>query len=315
MKYKVFIDGREGTTGLQIQDRLQNRDDIELLLIPEELRKDTATRKEYINKADFVFLCLPDDAAREAVTLIENDNVRVIDASTAHRTEKGWVYGLPELKDNRSEIAAAKRVAVPGCYATGFNTIVYPLVNAGVLSHDYPVICHAVSGYSGGGKKMIAEYEADNRDKKYDSARHYAMGKTHKHIKEMMAISELNYPPTFCPYVADYYAGMVVSVAIPLRTLQKEITAEEVHALYKNHYTKQQEGFVKVMPFSAEGMEEATALYSNNLAGTNNLEIFVFGNDDYVLIMSRLDNLGKGASGAAVQCLNIMMNTEETKGL
>ena len=308
---KVFIDGKEGTTGLQIFERFAGRDDVEVLQIPEELRKDAAERKKYINESDITFLCLPDDAAREAVSLVENDNTRIIDASTAHRTEKGWVYGLPELTPTRrEEIAAAKRVAVPGCYASGFNVLMYPMVKYGMIPQYYPVCCHAFSGYSGGGKKLIALYEDENRDEGFESVRMYAMGKTHKHIKEMMAVSGLSYPPAFCPSTADYYKGMLVNVPIHRRAMSKKATAQDVWEMLAKHYEGQH--FVQVMPF---GEEAPDILYANTLAGTNMLRIYVYGNDDYILLTSQLDNLGKGASGAAVQCMNIMMGIDERTGL
>lgn len=314
MSVKVFIDGEAGTTGLKIKERFNDRDDIELLQIPDEKRKDPDTIKKFINDSDYTFLCLPDEAAKEAVGLVTNENVKIIDASTAHRTLDGWAYGFPELSGaHREKIKNSKRTAVPGCYASGFNAVMYPMVKSGICAPFQPVVCHAVSGYSGGGKKLIAEYENENRDEKYDSVRQYAMGKTHKHIKEMMAVSGLSYPPVFCPMTASFYNGMVVNVPLLLRTLAKKITAANVHEMLSEHY--KDEYFVKVMPFNAEGIPEETALFTNELAGTNFLEIFVYGNDDYVLLSSRLDNLGKGASGAAVQCMNIMMGIDEKTGL
>lgn len=314
MAYKVFIDGQEGTTGLRIVERFKDRDDIELIKIDEDKRKDPEERKKLINSSDYTFLCLPDAAAIEAVALAENDNVKIIDASTAHRTESGWAYGLPELsKQHRENIASSKRTAVPGCYASGFNALMYPMVKSGICAPYQPVICHAISGYSGGGKKLIADYEDPARDKKFDSTRQYAMGKTHKHIKEMMAVSGLSYPPAFCPLTASFYNGMSVNIPLLIRTLNKQVTAKDVWEMMSEHY--EGEYFVKVMPFGAEGMEEETALFSNKLADTNMLEIFVYGNDDHIMLTSRLDNLGKGASGAAVQCMNIMMGIDEKTGL
>ncbi len=314
--YKVFIDGREGTTGLRIAERFKNRNDIELLEISEELRKDTAERKRLINESDFTFLCLPDVAAVEAVKLVDadNDRTRIIDASTAHRTTKGWVYGLPELSpEQRTAIAGAPRVAVPGCYASGFNVLMQPCVKNGFVAAFHPVICHAVSGYSGGGKKLIAAYEDENRDSKYDSTRMYSLGKTHKHIKEMMTVSGLTYPPVFCPSTASFYNGMVVTIPLVLRTLAKKCTAEDIWKMLRNNYKN--ERFVRVMPFMAEGMDEQNELFANTVADTNELQIFVYGNEDHALLCSRLDNLGKGASGAAVQCMNIMMGIDEGTGL
>lgn len=313
MSYKVFIDGKEGTTGLKIAERFEGRSDIELLEISEEKRKDPRERKKLINASDFTFLCLPDDAAREAVSLAEG-NVKIIDASTAHRTNPDWAYGFPELsKELRNKIEGSKRVAVPGCYASGFNALMYPMVLSRIIAPYHPVVCHAVSGYSGGGKKLIARYEDGNRDKAYDSVRMYSMGKTHKHIKEMMAISGLSYPPVFCPVTASFYSGMTVTVPIQLRTMARKATPMDMWEMFAEHYRGQK--FVKVMPFNAQGCPEANELYSNALADTNMLEIFVYGTDDHALLIARLDNLGKGASGAAVQCMNIMMGIDEDTGL
>lgn len=314
MAYKIFIDGKEGTTGLRIADRFKDRSDIELLEIPEEKRKDTLERKKYINASDYTFLCLPDEAAVEAVSLVENDHTKIIDASTAHRTDPDWVYGLPELSpEQRTAVENSRRTAVPGCYASGFNCLMYPMVRSKMIAPFHPVICHAVSGYSGGGKKLIAKYEDENRDSIYDSTRMYSLGKTHKHIKEMMAVSGLSYPPIFCPSVGDFYNGMTVTVPIHLRAMAIKVTPADVWEMFAEHYEGQ--NFVKVMPFGAKGMPEETELFSNTLADTNMLEIFVYGNEDHVLLCSRLDNLGKGASGAAVQCMNIMMGIDETTGL
>lgn len=314
MSYKIFIDGKEGTTGLRIADRFKNRSDIELLEISEEKRKDTEERKKLINASDYTFLCLPDAAAIEAVSLLENDHTKIIDASTAHRTNPHWVYGLPELsKAQRKAVAASKRTAVPGCYASGFNCLMYPMVKSGMIAPYHPVICHAVSGYSGGGKKLIARYEDENRGNELNSTRAYSLGKTHKHVKEMMAVSGLSYPPIFCPSVGDFYNGMVVTIPIHLRTMARKATPRDVWEMFAEHY--EGERFVKVMPFGAEGSPEETELFSNTLADTNMLQIFVYGNDDHVLLCSRLDNLGKGASGAAVQCMNIMMGIDEGTGL
>lgn len=314
MAYKVFIDGKEGTTGLRIVERFKGRDDIELLEIPEEKRKDTEERKKYINASDYTFLCLPDGAAIEAVSLLENDRTKIIDASTAHRTDPDWVYGLPELsKEQRAAVAASKRTAVPGCYASGFNCLMYPMVKSAMIAPHYPVVCHAVSGYSGGGKKLIAAYEDENRSSIYDSTRMYSLGKTHKHVREMMAVSGLSYPPIFCPSVGDFYNGMTVTVPMHFRAMAKKVTAHDVWEMFAEHY--EGEHFVKVMPFCGEGMPEETELFSNAIADTNMLQIFVYGNDDHVLLVSRLDNLGKGASGAAVQCMNIMMGIDEKTGL
>lgn len=314
MAYKVFIDGQEGTTGLRIVDRLKNRDDIELMLIDEALRKDTAERKRLINESDYTFLCLPDAASIESVSLVENPHTKIIDASTAHRTNPDWAYGLPELSaEHRAKIASSKRVAVPGCYASGFNVILYPMVKSGLIAPYHPVFCHAVSGYSGAGKKTIAVYEGADKPDEYNSPRQYSMGKQHKHIKEMMAVSGLSYPPIFNPIVDDYYNGMVVTVPFHLRAMPKKTSAQAVWEMFSEHYAGQH--FVKVMPFAGEGVLQDGFLAANTLKDTNDMQIFVFGNDDHILLCTRFDNLGKGASGAAMQCMNIMMGIDEKTGL
>lgn len=307
---KVYIDGQEGTTGLKILERFKNRNDIELLKIDEDKRKDADERKKLINSSDFTFLCLPDAAAREAVAMA-GDKVRIIDASTAHRTNPDWAYGFPELgADFRNKIANSARTAVPGCYASGFISMVYPLVKLGIMPADYPVTCHAVSGYSGAGKKAIAVYEGENRPVEFDSPRQYALTQQHKHLPEMQKICGLSYAPAFNPLVCDYFSGMVVSLPIFTRLLTKKYTPDDVRKaladFYKDAY------FVKVMP---EGEPDDGFIGANNISGTNNMQIFVNGNDERLILCSRLDNLGKGASGAAVQCLNIMMGIDEKTGL
>ena len=314
MKTKIFIDGKEGTTGLQIYERFADRDDLEILLIDEDKRKDVNERKRLINESDITFLCLPDAAAVEAVTLVENDSTRIIDASTAHRTNDDWAYGFPELSQaHRERIKTAKRVANPGCYASGFISIVYPLVQAGVLPKDYPVISHAVSGYSGGGKKMIAAIEGGGKTKEMCSPRQYALTQSHKHLPEMQKICGLEYQPMFNPIVDDFYAGMVVSVPLIARTLPKKYTPKDIHKILSEHYVGQR--FVKVMELGGGDTLPDGFLPANTLEGTNDMQIFVFGNDDRILIASRLDNLGKGASGAAVQNMNIMLGLDEATGL
>lgn len=314
MQYKVFIDGQEGTTGLKIYERFQGRNDIEILKIDESLRKDTAERKRLINQSDYTFLCLPDVAAIESASLAENNHTKIIDASTAHRTNPNWAYGLPELSElHREKIKNASRVAVPGCYASGFIASVYPLLQAGLISPDHPVTSHAVSGYSGAGKKAIEVYEGEDKPWEFNSPRQYALGQTHKHLKEMQAITGLNFPPMFNPIVDDYFSGMVVSVPIIARTMQKPSTAEQVWEVMSKHYENQH--FVKVMPFMGEGVLSDGFLAANTLSGTNMMQIFVCGNNQHILVAARLDNLGKGASGAAVQCMNIMMGIDETTGL
>ncbi len=314
MKTKIFIDGKEGTTGIQIFDRFAKRDDLEIILIDEDKRKDVNERKRLINESDITFLCLPDAASIEAVSLIENDKVRIIDASTAHRTNPAWDYGFPELsKAHREAIASSGRVANPGCYASGFISLVYPLVEAGVLPKDYPVISHAVSGYSGGGKKMIANIEGADKSKAACSPRQYALTQNHKHIPEMQKICGLEFPPMFNPIVDDYYAGMVVSLPLITRTLPKKYTPKDIHEILSAHYDGQR--FVKVMELGGNDTIPDGFLSANDLEGTNNMQIFVFGNDDRILLASRLDNLGKGASGAAVQNMNIMLGIDEGTGL
>ena len=314
MSVTIYIDGQEGTTGLQILDRFKNRNDIELLTIGDDKRKDPAERAKFINMSDFTFLCLPDAAAKEAVSFVNNDHVRIIDASTAHRTDPAWAYGFPELSEaHREKIRTSSRVANPGCYASGFISLVYPLVQAGVLPEEYPLTCHAVSGYSGGGKKMIAVIEGENKLEECFSPRQYALAQKHKHLPEMQQVCGLKYPPMFNPIVDDYYNGMVVTVPLISRALSKRYTAENIHEILSAHYEGQR--FVKVMELGGTETLPDGFLAANTLAGTNDMQIFVCGNDEHILLCSRLDNLGKGASGAAVQSLNIMMGIDETTGL
>lgn len=313
MKTKVFIDGSEGTTGLRIFERFAKRDDIELLQISSELRKDPEEIKKFINASDITFLCLPDAAAREAVAMVENDNVCIIDTSTAHRTEQGWAYGYPELsKAHRNAIRSGKRIAVPGCHATGFVTLVYPLIAEGILPQDYPVSSFSLTGYSGGGKKMIAEYEGEDRPNELDSPREYALGQTHKHLKEMQKITGLLRQPLFSPIVADYYSGMVVSVPFYADMLHGTHTPKNIHQFFEDYYSGEQ--FIKVMPFGKEA-DYRGFLGGNGCSGWDGIEIYVTGNDERILVSSRFDNLGKGASGAAIQCLNIVLGCDEAKGL
>lgn len=310
---KVFIDGSEGTTGLRIFERFEGRDDIEILKIPSELRKDPDEIKKYINASDITFLCLPDAAAREAVAMVENENTIIIDTSTAHRTEEGWAYGYPELSQkHREAIRNGKRIAVPGCYATGFITIAYPMVARGMLPKDYPVAAFAMSGYSGAGKKTIAVYEADERDKELDAPREYALSQNHKHLKEMQKITGLARTPLFSPLICDYYSGMVVTLQFYAELLNGKPTPEKVHELFEAYYKGEQ--FIKVMPFGKEA-EYNGFLAGNTCSGWDGIEIYVTGNEDRILVSTRFDNLGKGASGAAVQCLNLILGCEENKGL
>lgn len=314
MKTKIFIDGKEGTTGLKIFERFSKRDDLEILTLAEEERKDTVARQRMINESDYTFLCLPDAASKESVSLCTNPNTKIIDASTAHRTNPDWAYGFPELdKSFREKIQSSKRVAVPGCYASGFNAIVYPLVKYGVIAPDYPVTVHAVSGYSGAGKKAILQYEDASRDKALDSPRLYALTQEHKHLPEMKLISGLDYEPIFNPYVCDYFQGMTVSVGLHKRFLAKNISAKEVWEIFAQHY--ENTNFIKVPSFMGEGLLSEPFISANDLANTNKMEIFVYGNDERIMLTSRFDNLGKGASGAAVQCMNVMMGLDETLGL
>lgn len=310
MKTKVYIDGQSGTTGLQIYDRIGQREDLELLRIPEELRHDPDERKKYLNSADIVFLCLPDEGAREAVSFIDNPNVRVIDASTAHRTNPDWTYGYPELsKAQREAIRTSKRVANPGCHATGFISTTAPLVAMGVLPKDYPMSCYSLTGYSGGGKKMIAEYEAEGRSELLDAPGIYGLNLQHKHLPEMQTVTGLAYPPVFMPVVDDYYKGMATTIMLQNRLLPGQPSAEEICAKLADYY--RDEHFVSVVPFG----ENDSKLYANKLAGTNRLEIVVCGHEEQTTVTAVFDNLGKGASGAAVQNMNIMLGLPEKTGL
>lgn len=302
MKPKVYIDGKEGTTGLQIYDRLAAREDIELLLIDEDKRKDLAERKKFLNAADLVFLCLPDAAAVEAVGLIDNDRTRVIDCSTAHRTDPAWAYGFPELSAERREaIRTSKRVANPGCHATGFISIAYPLVQRGLLLPDTALSCFSLTGYSGGGKKMIAQYEDSGRDPALDSPRIYGLNQAHKHLPEMQKICGLTVPPVFSPIVADYYKGMAATVPLFL-------DRGDAASALAEHYRGS-----AVVRVSA--VWEGTMLAANTLAGSDSLSLIVQGNHQRSTVTALFDNLGKGASGAAVQNMNLMLGFEETAGL
>ena len=307
---KVFIDGKEGTTGLQIYERLGGRDDIELLLIDEDKRKDTEERKKFLNAADLVFLCLPDAAAVEAVSLIDNPKPRVIDASTAHRTARGWVYGFAELlPGQRQRIRFANRVANPGCHATGFLSTAAPLVELGVLPKHYPVTCFSLTGYSGGGKKLIAEYEAEGRSVLLDAPNIYATGLKHKHLPEMQKLAGLDQPPVFAPILGDIYKGMATSILLQNSLLTGTPTAQDICEMLASYYEGQK--LVKVAPCGGA----APRLAANALAGKDYLEITVTGHEDQTMLTAQFDNLGKGASGAAVQNMNIMLGFAETTGL
>ncbi|MBE6810047.1 MAG: N-acetyl-gamma-glutamyl-phosphate reductase [Ruminococcaceae bacterium] len=302
----VFIDGSAGTTGLRIYDRLSTRDDISLIKLPEELRKDDNARAQAINSADIVFLCLPDDAARQAVTFVKNDKTAIIDTSTAHRTNDDWVYGFPELTLKREQIINSKRIANPGCHASGFIALVKPLIEAGVLSGDAALSCFSITGYSGGGKKMIADYESADKSALLKAPRQYGLTQQHKHLKEMQFITGVETPPAFCPIVADFYSGMEVTVTLFKHDIKANI--DDIKAIYKNYYTG------KLVHFD-DTADEAGFLSAAALSGKDDMQLCVFGNEDRIILVARYDNLGKGASGAAIQNMNILMGVDETTGL
>ena len=308
---KVFIDGSEGTTGLKLKRRLQGRDDIELLSIDRAKRKNIDERIKMINASDITVLCLPDAASIEAVSFVQNNRVKIIDCSTAHRTNPDWAYGFPELAPSfREAIKESKRIALPGCYASGFNAIVYPLVKAGIIAPDYPITCYAISGYTGAGKKGIAQYEIVDRSRELDAPRQYALSQEHKHLKEMTAIPALERVPFFAPHICDYRYGMVVSVPLFADMMEKRMTPGELQQFFAAHYAG--EPIVKVR----ELHHSDNMIGANNFAKRDDMELEVNGNDERILITTRFDNLGKGASGAAIQLLNLVMGVEdETKGL
>ena len=303
---KVFIDGSAGTTGLRIYDRLSVRDDISLIKLPEELRKDDNARADAINSADIVFLCLPDDAARQAVGFVKNGKTAIIDTSTAHRTNSDWVYGFPELTRKREQIINSKRIANPGCHASGFIALVKPLVEAGVLEADRALSCFSLTGYSGGGKKMIADYESDDKSKLLKAPRQYGITQQHKHLKEMQVISGIEMAPAFCPIVADFYSGMEVTVTLFKQDVKASI--DDIKSIYKNYYTG------KLVHFD-DAADEGGFLSAAALSGKDDMQLCVFGNEDRIILVARYDNLGKGASGAAIQNMNILMGVDETTGL
>ena len=303
---KIFIDGSAGTTGLRIHERLATRTDLELLTLPEELRKDPAARHDMLKCADIAFLCLPDAAAVEAVELAKDCNVRIIDTSTAHRTNPAWAYGFAELGDRRAKIATAERVANPGCHASGFLALVAPLVQAGLIAPDTALSCFSLTGYSGGGKKMIAEYEGAERPALFDAPRQYGITQAHKHLPEMCAVAGLTVAPAFCPIVGDFYSGMEVTVPVFGKDLRGSIA--DVRALYAATYHS------AILHFN-EAADESGFLSAAALAGRDDMEITVCGNSERMLLVARFDNLGKGASGAAIQNMNIMLGVEETTGL
>jgi N-acetyl-gamma-glutamyl-phosphate reductase len=313
--HQIFVDGQEGTTGLQIRDRLLGHGGVTLIEIDPARRKDTAERQRLLNEADIAFLCLPDAAAKESAALVTSERTRLIDASTAHRTDPSWVYGLPELnKAQRVKIRGARRVANVGCHAAGFILLMHPLVAAGVVPKDYPVTCHSLTGYSGGGKKMIAAYEEPGRPRfPLGAPRHYALGMRHKHLPEMQKYGGLDFAPAFNPIVGDFYKGMAVVVPLARRLLAKKLSPKDVHAILAEYYAG--ERFVKVMPFNGDANLDDGFFDPLGSNDTNRNDIFVFGNDDNMVLVSRLDNLGKGASGNAVQNMNLMLGLDEGTAL
>ncbi len=303
---KIFIDGSAGTTGLRIYERLEQRSDLELIRLPEETRKDPAARREALHASDIAFLCLPDAAAIEAVALAEGANTKIIDTSTAHRCAPGWVYGFAEIGGRREQIASSSRIANPGCHASGFIALVAPLVRAGLIDTDAVLSCFSLTGYSGGGKSMIADYESPDRDVLLDAPRQYGLTQKHKHLPEMAAITGMNADPLFCPIVGDFYAGMEVTVPLAKKMLRG--TADDIRALYRETYAQ---GMVHYSEDDTEG----AFLSAGAFAGRDDMEVRVSGNDDRILLVARYDNLGKGASGAAIQNMNILLGVDETTGL
>ncbi|MCL2478165.1 MAG: N-acetyl-gamma-glutamyl-phosphate reductase [Treponema sp.] len=313
-KFRVFVDGQEGTTGLEINGRLLKRNDVEILEIDQAKRKDPDERKKFLNSANVVFLCLPDEAAKESVSLIDNRNVKVIDCSTAHRTDDSWAYGIPELSGvYRKKIQSSKRVSNPGCFATGFNMLMYPLVSESIVPSDYPVSCHAVTGYSGGGKKLIGIYESPENKQKLESPCFYSLNLHHKHLPEMKKHSGLLNYPIFTPILGNYYRGMIVAVPLCTDLFQKKITADQAASFYSDYYRDQK--FVKVFPANIQDEFEWGYMNAQSCNFTNNIEILIFGDGKQILAAARLDNLGKGASGAAIQNMNIMLGLDESYSL
>ncbi len=306
---KVFIDGSAGTTGLRIYDRLSTRKDIELITLSDDVRKDPEARKEAINSADIAFLCLPDAAAKESVSLVENPDTVIIDTSTAHRTNPEFAYGFAELSDEFMEkLKTSKRIAVPGCHASGFIALVYPLVKAGVLSADAFLSAFSITGYSGGGKQMIADYESDNRAEAFSSPRQYGIAQCHKHLPEMVKYTGINTTPVFSPVVADFYSGMQVTVPLNIKELKEGTTVEDIKNIYRELYNTSMVKFV-------DSLDNGGFIASNLLSGFDNMAVTVCGNDDRILLVALYDNLGKGASGAAIECMNISLGLEPTEGL
>lgn len=305
---KIFIDGKSGTTGLRIYDRLAQRTDIELITLSDAMRRDPDARAAALNAADYAFLCLPDAAAKEAVGFVENPDTVILDTSTAHRTQEGWVYGFPELGEEFAQaVKTGKRIAVPGCHASGFIALVHPLVQAGIFAPDALLSCHSLTGYSGGGKTMIAQYEEKARDALLDAPRQYGLTQTHKHLKEMQALTGLAQAPLFCPIVADFYSGMLVTVPVFASQLNGA-GIEDVRAVYAKAYSG------PIVSYAAD-TDETGFLSAGKLSGSDAMEISVFGNEERILLCARYDNLGKGASGAALECLNFAMGIEPATGL
>ncbi len=306
---KIFIDGSAGTTGLRIAERLESRKDIEIIRLSEENRKDLSARKEALNKADIAFLCLPDSAAIEAVSLIDNENTVVIDTSTAHRTNPDWAYGFPELsKDYEEKIRNSKRIANPGCHASGFIALVFPLVEKGIISKDVLLSCFSLTGYSGGGKKMIAEYEDMEKDWLLNAPRQYGISQSHKHLPEMTEITEIENEPAFIPVVGNFYSGMEVTVPLFKSQLNDGFSVEDIKKAYKEKYQG------PIVSYN-ENFDENGFVSANKLEMKDSMEISVSGNSDRILLIARYDNLGKGASGSAVECMNIVLGLDKTEGL
>lgn len=308
--HKIFIDGKEGTTGLRIYERLSAYDGIELLLLSEEERKNPAARTEMINASDITFLCLPDDAARESLSFVKNEHTKVIDTSTAHRTVNDFTYGFPELSaQQRAQIKTCKRLAVPGCHASGFIALIYPLIQSGVLDQAAPLSFWSLTGYSGGGKKMIADYEAADQPVTRSAPQSYALAQSHKHLKEIKHVTSLTHEPVFSPIVGDFYSGMLVSVPLFTEQLKRKLSPAQLSTLYEEHYGGQK--MLRVSPYDGSN----GSVGAGDLSGSDAMEIKVWGNEERITLTALYDNLGKGASGAAIQCMNLMLGFDETKGL
>lgn len=306
---KVFIDGKAGTTGLRIYERLSKRKDIEILLLSEEERKDPIARKKALNSCDIAFLCLPDDAARESVSMIENENVTVIDTSTAHRTLESWSYGFPELSsDFEKNLRQSKRIAVPGCHASGFIALVKPLIDEGFISPEQLLTCHSITGYSGGGKKMIADYQSEAKSELLEAPRQYAISQNHKHLREMKAFSGLNKEPIFCPIVSDFYSGMMVTVPLFASQLKGQKGIEDIKKLYAQKYTSDILSYV-------DSMDQEGFICGSAMKEKDSMRISVYGNEERILLVALYDNLGKGASGAAIECMNLVLGIDPSTGL